>query len=120
MTGFLDLTTCAKLLVDFGLIVVCLAVVSIIASMSITPIQASQRQLYQPECATAAELQELRTNQNSTRTALLMLATLPKQSRRTRPARSRPSVRRRTYTNLGRCWNCWWSSTRENTRDPHE
>ena len=56
MTGFSISPPAAKLLVGFGLMVVCLAVVSPIASMSITPIQASQSKLSQPECATAAEL----------------------------------------------------------------
>jgi PAS domain S-box-containing protein len=74
---FLNLTTRAKLLVSFGLMIVLLAAMIATAYRGITAIQESQKSLYEQDFAAAVDLKDIRANQNGVRAALLdmMLAT---------------------------------------------
>jgi methyl-accepting chemotaxis protein len=80
MTWFLDLSTRAKLLVGFGLMVFCLAMVILTAYVGITAIQASQKRLYEREFAIAVDFEELRANQNAIRAALLTMMMLSQRA----------------------------------------
>jgi methyl-accepting chemotaxis protein len=80
MRWFLDLPTQLKLLLGFGLMVVCLAVVTITAYMGITAIQESQRSLYDHEFTIAVDLENLRSNQQAIRAAALTMMILSKRS----------------------------------------
>ena len=82
MKWFLDLTTRTKLFLAFGLMIIFLAIVIGTAYLSITAIQASQKNLYQQEFADATDFWALRAHQNGVRAAIFTMMVLNKQSDR--------------------------------------
>src|SRR3990172_8567237 len=84
MKWFLDITTRSKLVAGFGLMIVLLATVIVIAYLGISAIQASQRRLYQEDFANALDLMKLRSDQNGVRAAqltMMVLSNRPDQER---------------------------------------
>ena len=84
MKWFLDITTRSKLVAGFGLMIVLLATVIVIAYLGISAIQASQRSLYQEDFANALDLMKLRSDQNGVRAAqltMMVLSNRPDQER---------------------------------------
>lgn len=71
MKWFLSLTTRAKLLLSFGLMICFLIIVMMTAYLEITAIQKSQKSLYEEDFANVADLTALRSHQNHVRAAML-------------------------------------------------
>ena len=80
MKWFLNLSTRNKLFIGFGLVIVCLATVTVTAYQGIAAIQAAQQKLYQEEFANAQDLMKLRANQNGMRASLLSMMLVTKRS----------------------------------------
>jgi methyl-accepting chemotaxis protein len=80
MRWFLNLTTGAKLFLGFGLMIIFLAAVIVIAYLDIAAIQRSQKRLYEGEFANAVDLKDVRANQNGVRVALLNMMLVAKRS----------------------------------------
>jgi len=84
MKWFLDFTTRGKLFAAFGLMIVLLASVIVIAYQGISGIQASQKMLYQENFANTTDFLNLRLNLNGVRAAqltMMVLANQPDQER---------------------------------------
>jgi nitrogen fixation/metabolism regulation signal transduction histidine kinase len=75
-----DLPTRMKLFLGFGLMIVFLATVIVIAYTGITAIQDSQKSLYEEDFANAVDLLTLRTHENGVRAALLTMMLLTNRS----------------------------------------
>ncbi|HJV80125.1 methyl-accepting chemotaxis protein [Noviherbaspirillum sp.] len=73
MKTILDLSTRAKLLLGFGLLIALLATVSTIAYRDTAHLKESQRELFQEDLSISLELMALRTTLNRERVALLSL-----------------------------------------------
>jgi methyl-accepting chemotaxis protein len=70
MQWFLDRSTRAKLFLGFGVLLLCLASVLLVAYTSISGMRESQRQLYEREFQNAVDLKDVRSNQNAIRAAI--------------------------------------------------
>jgi methyl-accepting chemotaxis protein len=73
MQWFLNLTMRAKLLLGFGVMLVLLAAVGVIAYRGLTALQESQLRLYNENFADAVDFLDLRADQNGIRAALLTM-----------------------------------------------
>ena len=93
MKWFLDLTTRSKLFATFGLMIVFLTTVIVVASLGISAIQVSQNTLYQEDFANAIDLMKLRSDENGVRAAQLTMMVL---SNRTEQERWRQDADDRT------------------------
>ncbi|MBZ0096089.1 MAG: methyl-accepting chemotaxis protein, partial [Sulfuricella sp.] len=80
MKWFLNLTMRGKLFLGFGVMIVCLATVTVTAYQGIATIQAAQQKLYQEEFANAQDLMKLRADENGVRASLLSMMLVTKQS----------------------------------------
>lgn len=73
MKWFLNLTTRTKLFLSFGLLIVSMAIVGIVAYIGITTIQESQRRIFEQDFADVADLKDIRYDQSGTRSDLLVM-----------------------------------------------
>lgn len=80
MKWFFDLSTRTKIFLSFGLMIVLLMTVIVIAYTSITVIRDSQKSLYEEDFANAVDLLTLRVNQNTVQAALLTMMLMTKRS----------------------------------------
>ncbi len=80
MKWVLNLSTRAKLVLGFGLMVLFLAIVIAAAYRGISAIQESQKRLYQEGFVTASDLQDVRNDRNAVRADLLTMMFLTKRS----------------------------------------
>jgi methyl-accepting chemotaxis protein len=80
MTWFLNLSTRVKLFFGFGLMLLFLATVIVVAYTGIMAIQESQKRLYNEDFTNAVDLMALRMNQNGVRAAQLSMMSVTKRS----------------------------------------
>src|SRR5205809_1025154 len=80
MKWFLNLLTRTKLFLSFGLIIIFLGIVIVVAYTGIMSMQEAQKRLYEEDFANAVDLASLRLNQNGVRAAQLDMLIVDKRS----------------------------------------